>query len=342
MSNTTSDSRGNGQRRRRSRGGRNRNHSRDNQDPSSPQGQRDSHRQGQHGDRRNRDRDRDRNRDRNRDGDRSRGPQQNTRTAKPKPLTWWQKLLKAIGLYKAPAAKTSPAPAQRTQAPVKENIRIAKPKPEAPAADRDSGDRRRQRAESQAKDIDSRRLYLGNLSYEATESDLEELFRGVGSVRRVEIVYNRRTHRSKGYGFIEMLDIDEAKKAVEVLHDQFFMGRKLVVSSAKSEGPADTDDRPQDGDYEPAPRRGAVTAAVAEPVVDAIPTIVEESPVTETVVEAIAEPVAEAVIEAVEESPVVEAVESVEAIVETAAPEAPVSEEAPAETASAEEAEVKA
>jgi hypothetical protein len=50
----------------------------------------------------------------------------------------------------------------------------------------------------------------------------------------VEVVYNRTTHRSKGYGFIEMIDIDEAKRTVEVLHDQFFMGRQLTVSGAKS------------------------------------------------------------------------------------------------------------
>ena len=50
----------------------------------------------------------------------------------------------------------------------------------------------------------------------------------------MEVVYNRTTHRSKGYGFIEMIDIDEAKRTVEVLHDQFFMGRQLTVSGAKS------------------------------------------------------------------------------------------------------------
>ncbi|NNJ43044.1 MAG: RNA-binding protein [Akkermansiaceae bacterium] len=80
--------------------------------------------------------------------------------------------------------------------------------------------------------METPRLYLGNLSYDATEHDLEDLFKGVGSVRSVEIIYNRQTHRSKGYGFIEMLHVDEAKRAVEVLHDQPFMGRNLVVNGA--------------------------------------------------------------------------------------------------------------
>jgi RNA recognition motif-containing protein len=57
----------------------------------------------------------------------------------------------------------------------------------------------------------------------------------------VEIVYNRNTHKSKGYGFIEMGSIDEAKRAVEVLHDQPFMGREMIVNGAKSKGPADDD-----------------------------------------------------------------------------------------------------
>ena len=60
-------------------------------------------------------------------------------------------------------------------------------------------------------------------------------------MRSIEIVYNRNTHKSKGYGFIEMATIDEAKRAVEVLHDQPFMGRKMIVSGAKSKGEADSE-----------------------------------------------------------------------------------------------------
>lgn len=84
------------------------------------------------------------------------------------------------------------------------------------------------------------RLYVGNLSYEATESELEDLFKGFGNVRSVEIIYNPRTYKSKGYAFIEMFQLDDARRAAEVLHGQPFMGRELMVSAA-SERPENTD-----------------------------------------------------------------------------------------------------
>jgi len=91
--------------------------------------------------------------------------------------------------------------------------------------------------------VESPRVYVGNLSYDVAEGDLQDLFKGIGGVRNVEIVYNRATHRSKGYGFVEMLHMDEAKRAVEILHDQPFMGRPLTVSGAKSKGLDEREDR---------------------------------------------------------------------------------------------------
>ncbi|MCC6881274.1 MAG: hypothetical protein IT576_03890 [Verrucomicrobiales bacterium] len=88
-------------------------------------------------------------------------------------------------------------------------------------------------------DVTSPRLYVGNLDYEATEADLEELFRGVGAVVTAEIVTNQRNQTSKGFGFVEMSHIDEARRAVQILHDKDFMGRKLLVTGAKSAGPGD-------------------------------------------------------------------------------------------------------
>lgn len=78
----------------------------------------------------------------------------------------------------------------------------------------------------------SSRLYVGNLSYEATEAELEDLFKGFGNVRSVEIIYNPRTYKSKGYAFVEMAVLDDARRATEVLHGQPFMGRELIVSTA--------------------------------------------------------------------------------------------------------------
>ncbi len=101
------------------------------------------------------------------------------------------------------------------------------------------------------------RLYVGNLSYEATESELEDLFKGFGHVRSVEIIYNPRTYKSKGYAFVEMCHLKDAQKAAEVLHGQPFMGRELMVSAA-SERP----DKPE-GDSSPA-ETPAEAAAPAE------------------------------------------------------------------------------
>jgi RNA recognition motif-containing protein len=83
-------------------------------------------------------------------------------------------------------------------------------------------------------EVTSPRLYVGNLSFEATESDLFELFNGVGHVQNAEVVSYRHNQRSKGFAFVQMQTIEEAKRAVEELHDKEFLGRRLVVSGAKS------------------------------------------------------------------------------------------------------------
>jgi RNA recognition motif-containing protein len=83
-------------------------------------------------------------------------------------------------------------------------------------------------------EVSSPRIYVGNLSFDATEGDLFELFNGVGSVQNVEIVSNKHTHKSKGFAFVQMQSIEEAKRAVAELHDKDYMGRKLVVSGAKA------------------------------------------------------------------------------------------------------------
>ena len=112
-------------------------------------------------------------------------------------------------------------------------------------APRENGDRppreRSERSERptgmrspEAVEVTSPRLYVGNLSFDAGDSDLFELFNGVGSVQNVEIVLNRHNMRSKGFAFVQMQSIDEAKRAVGELHDKEFMGRKLVVSGAKA------------------------------------------------------------------------------------------------------------
>jgi|KBSMisStaDraftv2_1062788.scaffolds.fasta_scaffold20068_2 RNA recognition motif-containing protein len=84
-------------------------------------------------------------------------------------------------------------------------------------------------------EVTTPRLYVGNLSFEATESDLFDLFNGVGQVQNAEVVTYKHNERSKGFAFVQMQTIEEAKRAVAELHDKEFLGRKLVVSGAKSD-----------------------------------------------------------------------------------------------------------
>ena len=111
------------------------------------------------------------------------------------------------------------------------------------------------------------RLYVGNLSFEATEAELEELFKGFGHVRSVEIIYNTRTYRSKGYAFVEMEQLADAQRAAEVLHGQPFMGREMMVSAAsermeRSERPAPAPR--EEKEAAPAPAPAAATAPKRE------------------------------------------------------------------------------
>ena len=83
-------------------------------------------------------------------------------------------------------------------------------------------------------EVTTPRLYVGNLSFEATESDLFELFNGVGEVQNAEVVTYKHNQRSKGFAFVQMNTVEEAQRAVTELHDKDFLGRKLLVSGAKS------------------------------------------------------------------------------------------------------------
>jgi len=153
---------------------------------------------------------------------RNNNPNRSRTTRKPKKLTFWQKILKAFGVEPQPDNKGTGRP--------KSVKRVSGSDQSTPA----SGDKKkRPKRTPEIIPVESPRLYIGNLSYDATENDLTELFSGVGTVKEVEIISHRHTQRSKGYGFLEMTTTDEAIRAVEVLHDQDFMGRKLVVSGAK-------------------------------------------------------------------------------------------------------------
>jgi len=78
-----------------------------------------------------------------------------------------------------------------------------------------------------------KKLYVGNLSYNATGSDLEQLFAQHGTVQSAEVISDRETGRSKGFGFVEMGSDAEAQAAITALNGQQHDGRALTVNEAK-------------------------------------------------------------------------------------------------------------
>jgi RNA recognition motif-containing protein len=80
------------------------------------------------------------------------------------------------------------------------------------------------------------KLFVGNLSYQATEEDLRELFQQAGTVQSVRIVTDQFTGRPRGFGFVEMSTPEEAARAVEQLNGTVFRDRNLVVDQARSQG----------------------------------------------------------------------------------------------------------
>lgn len=79
----------------------------------------------------------------------------------------------------------------------------------------------------------SKKLYVGNLSYEVTNADLEQLFAPFGAVQSAQVIQDRDTGRSKGFGFVEMSDADAARAAIQALNDTEQDGRRLSVNEAK-------------------------------------------------------------------------------------------------------------
>ncbi len=79
----------------------------------------------------------------------------------------------------------------------------------------------------------SAKLFVGNLSFQATEEDLRELFAQAGNVETVRIITDQFTGRPRGFGFVEMATKEEAVKAVEMLNGRLFRDRNLVVDEAR-------------------------------------------------------------------------------------------------------------
>lgn len=76
-------------------------------------------------------------------------------------------------------------------------------------------------------------IYVGNLSYQATDDDLRSAFEAYGSVSSVNIIQDRETGRSRGFAFVEMDNAEEAKSAIDGLNQQEIAGRSVTVNEAR-------------------------------------------------------------------------------------------------------------
>lgn len=79
------------------------------------------------------------------------------------------------------------------------------------------------------------KLFVGNLSFQVSDFELEDLFKEHGEVTSAKVIVDRRTGRSKGYGFVEMVEEDQARNAIEALNGLEIKGRPINVSLAKSQ-----------------------------------------------------------------------------------------------------------
>jgi RNA recognition motif-containing protein len=90
----------------------------------------------------------------------------------------------------------------------------------------------------------SKKIYVGNLSYNTGEENLADLFAQYGTVNSAKIIFDRETNRSKGFGFIEMEEAEAAEAAISELNNSEFDGRNLRVNEA-----VERERRPRNNDY---------------------------------------------------------------------------------------------
>lgn len=82
-----------------------------------------------------------------------------------------------------------------------------------------------------------KKLYVGNLSYDIDKNDLEQMFAAYGAVTSAQVITDRETQRSKGFGFIEMGSDQEAQAAISALNGKSIDGRALTVNEARPQEP---------------------------------------------------------------------------------------------------------
>jgi RNA recognition motif-containing protein len=86
------------------------------------------------------------------------------------------------------------------------------------------------------------KLYVGNLPYTTVDADLQSLFSAAGTVTSAQVIKDRQSGRSKGFGFVEMSSTEEAQNAITMFHGKDYSGRPLTVNLARPR-----EDRPAGG-----------------------------------------------------------------------------------------------
>lgn len=82
-------------------------------------------------------------------------------------------------------------------------------------------------------------IYIGNLAWKATEDDLKNLFGYFGTVTKAVVIRDRRSGRSKGFGFVELEDREQGQIAIDKLNNTIFMERSIIVNEARPQGSED-------------------------------------------------------------------------------------------------------
>ncbi len=76
-------------------------------------------------------------------------------------------------------------------------------------------------------------IYVGNLSYQADEQSLDELFSQYGEIRNIRVMTDRETGRPRGFGFVEMANAEDGQKAIDALNGMDHLGRQLNINEAR-------------------------------------------------------------------------------------------------------------
>ncbi|MDD4062289.1 MAG: RNA-binding protein [Candidatus Pacebacteria bacterium] len=85
----------------------------------------------------------------------------------------------------------------------------------------------------------AKKLYIGNLSYETNADRLKEVFSEAGAVETASVITDKFSGRSRGFGFVEMTNDEDAQKAIDMFNEKEIDGRKLIVNEAKPMTPRD-------------------------------------------------------------------------------------------------------